>query len=183
MLTFDCARAVGLLFDRHWMIVAEKRGTFITQRSHPNMSQIGTALPSNALALRTMQEVQALDTDNKPCLALTFADMPDLEVPLHVDPAALRREGSESAGHGDGAQRQQTQARVWEWTGSVLDEGADAAEWLSEALKEHVRCGVSMLCLIQDTGSRPCNLGVHTEGQHTLGDGSAAWLQASPAHR
>ena len=44
--------ATGLEWDRHWMVVRED-GTFLTQRTHPRLARIATALRSDGLALDT----------------------------------------------------------------------------------------------------------------------------------
>ena len=139
-----CAFDAGLMFDRHWMIVSDKHNAFITQRSHPRMSQVSTALPAEALALRHLHDIDTLAEQPPPCLALSFGQFPDLQVPLRVDDYADLRQNdglTELAADalGEQEQRKLVEARVWEWQGAVLDEGAHAAEWLSEALQERVR--------------------------------------------
>ena len=42
--------ATGLEWDRHWMVVRED-GMFLTQRTHPRLARIATALASEALML------------------------------------------------------------------------------------------------------------------------------------
>lgn len=101
-LTLDTARIVstGFEWDRQWMIINEK-GAFLSQRTHPQLTQIAPELGPEALTLRA-------------------PGLPALTVPYS-------REGERLAVrvHRDGC--------------VGVDQGAEAAEWVTRALRESVR--------------------------------------------
>jgi uncharacterized protein YcbX len=110
------------------MVVSEDRGMFLTQRSLPALCQIKTHLPPQALALRSPTEIGTLcriDSPSQPlCLSLFHRGQAPLKVPLTTE----------------GRQVTVVTAKVWEWEGPVIDEGDDAAAWLTAALQRPVRC-------------------------------------------
>jgi hypothetical protein len=92
--------ATGLEWDRHWMAV-DALGTFISQRTHPKLTQISPVLTAD-------------------CLVLTAPNLPPLHLPLEpCGPSAS--------------------VKVWEDRCTGLDEGDDAAEWVSAAVGDALR--------------------------------------------
>ena len=123
----------GPLFDRHWCIVSAKNHTFLTQRTTPQLSQVGTHISDSALQLSSVRQLHAADGADAPaCLTLSFPGHQDLPISLCVDPVAIAQQSSSAA-------KGIHEATVWEWQGHVLDEGEEAAEWLSDALRQKVR--------------------------------------------
>jgi uncharacterized protein YcbX len=90
----------GLQHDREWMIV-DAQNRFLTQRTHPRLAQIETALMADALTLSS-------------------SDRELLQVPLAL-------------------QGERRMVSVWTYTGPALDQGEEAARWLSGLLGEEVR--------------------------------------------
>jgi uncharacterized protein YcbX len=110
------------------MVVSEDRGMFLTQRSLPALCRIKTHLPPQALRLRSHTELGTLsgiDSPSQPlCLSLSHRGQAPLKIPLSTE----------------GRQVKVVTAKVWEWEGPVMDEGDDAATWLSATLQRPVRC-------------------------------------------
>lgn len=98
----------GLRWDRQWLVVNSK-GRAYTQRVEPKLALVEVELPSDAF-----------DEDWKPTnnsyLVLKAPEMEILKVPL-----------SNTCEVTDGIS-------VWEWSGSALDEGAEASEWFTKYL-------------------------------------------------
>jgi hypothetical protein len=92
--------ATGFEWDRHWMVVRED-GTFLTQRTHPLLTRIATALSGDGVVLTA--------EGFKP-LRLPFAPL--------------------------GAARP---VRIWKDSCAGLDQGDEAAGWVSGVLGEPVR--------------------------------------------
>ncbi|MGH8298158.1 MAG: MOSC domain-containing protein [Steroidobacteraceae bacterium] len=92
--------STGFEWDRHWMVVLED-GTFLTQRTHPSLTQIVTELTSDRLVLTS--------EGSKP-LVLPFA------------PRGRGRP-----------------VRIWKDSCEGLDQGDEAAAWVSQVLGEPVR--------------------------------------------
>ncbi|KAK2079622.1 hypothetical protein QBZ16_002017 [Prototheca wickerhamii] len=105
----------GFRFDREWVVTSDA-GKFMTQRQHPEMATIAAEVTPRALVEDPSAEVGA-DT----ALLLRAPGMAELRVPL-ADPAGAR-----------------TRVRVWDWEGSGLDEGEEAAAWLTELLGKPAR--------------------------------------------
>jgi uncharacterized protein len=103
----------GLQHDREWMVV-DAQNRFLTQRTHPRLAQIETALTGDALILSS-------------------SDRAPLQVPLALQ----------------GTRRTVT---VWTYTGPALDQGREAAGWLSALLGEEVR-----LVRFDEDAQRPCD--------------------------
>jgi len=118
----------GLAFDRRWMLVRADSGRFISQREFPRMCLLRTELsPLNAPAIGTRRASEAdrkgaLVVHAPPGAAAAAGGLPPLRVPL----------GSTAAAGGGPLIR----ASVWEFKGSAVDEGDEAAEWFSRALFE-----------------------------------------------
>lgn len=111
-------KQTGLAFDRRWMLVREDTGRFLSQREVPRMCLIRPELhPLDAPALGTTAAKRlkdaALVLHAPPGVAL-----PPLRVPL-APPSSNTRT-----------------ATVWGFTGDVLDEGDEAAEWCTRAIAE-----------------------------------------------
>ena len=92
--------ATGLQWDRHWMF-ATPQGVFISQRSHPRLARIATAIEEDALVLQTQ-------------------DAGSLSLPLRPRGAAV-------------------DVRVWKSHCTGLDQGEDAATWISALLGQPLR--------------------------------------------
>lgn len=90
----------GFEWDRHWMVVRED-GTFLTQRTHPLLTRISTAL-------------------NGEGLLLTAEGFAPLVLPLAPQ------------GHG-------RPVRIWKDACEGLDQGDEAAAWVSGVIGEPVR--------------------------------------------
>ena len=101
-LTLDSARIVstGFEWDRQWMIINEK-GAFLSQRTHPQLTQIVPELGQEALTL-------------------TAPGLPALTVPYSSDGERLA-------------------VRVHRDCCVGVDQGAEAAEWATRAVRESVR--------------------------------------------
>ena len=88
---------MGLQWDRYWMVV-RRDGTFLTQRTHPRLAQVATALTDEGLAL----DAEGL----RPLLLPWTASGPPLRVRIWKDVC-------EGLDQGDAAA---------EWISAVLDE-------------------------------------------------------------
>lgn len=91
-------------------------GKFMTQRQHPEMATIAAEVTPRALL-----EDPGAEVDANAALLLRAPGMAELRVPL-ADPTGAR-----------------TRVRVWDWEGSGLDEGEEAAAWLTELLGKPAR--------------------------------------------
>jgi len=89
--------ATGLEWDRHWMIVRGD-GSFLTQRTHPALARVATALTSEALVL-------------------TAEGLQPLMLPL-------------------APQGRERPVRIWQDSCAGLDQGDEAARWVSAVLGE-----------------------------------------------
>ncbi|KAI4371225.1 hypothetical protein MLD38_019487 [Melastoma candidum] len=98
----------GFRWDRQWLIVNQK-GRMYTQRVEPKLALIAVGLPDDAFS----EDWQP--TPNS-YLRLRAPGMNELKVPL-----------SSRGKVTDGIS-------CWEWSGSALDEGQEAADWLSNYL-------------------------------------------------
>jgi hypothetical protein len=92
--------ATGLEWDRHWLVIRENGG-FLTQRTHPSLTHIVTALTGDGLVL-------------------TAAGFEPLLLPLEP-------QGPDRA------------VRIWKDACEGLDQGDEAAAWVSGVLGEPVR--------------------------------------------
>lgn len=92
--------ATGFEWDRHWMVVRED-GMFLTQRSHPSLTQIATELTGEGLVLTS--------AGSKPLL-------------LPLSPRGPGRP-----------------VRIWKDSCEGLDQGDEAAAWVSAVVGEPVR--------------------------------------------
>jgi len=108
----------GLPFDRRWMIVDEKTGRFMSQRTHPKMALINVSLPPEVLSGKS-------DAETAPDAHLTMSapGVPaEVRVPLTISGAPKLRTAS-----------------VWAWSGVAQDEGDGAAALLSTYMGRPVR--------------------------------------------
>jgi len=96
----------GLLYDRNWMIVRAEDGRFVTQRQNPRLALIRTSFESDAF------------------LCLDAPEMPTLRIPL------------QQARFSEEELKERTRiATVWAYTGPAVDQGEEAATWLSTFLQ------------------------------------------------
>jgi uncharacterized protein YcbX len=105
--------STGFAWDRHWMIVKDTNGKFITQRQETKLVHLKPSMPLEAFTA---------PTDKPPAgaaLTLEAPDMEPLQVPL-VGPA--------------GGAKARLQVSCWEWKGEAEDEGDAAAAWLTKYL-------------------------------------------------
>ncbi|CAL2226426.1 unnamed protein product [Prunus armeniaca] len=98
----------GFRWDRQWLVVNYK-GRAYTQRVEPKLSLVQVELPDEAF-------IEGWEPSKSSYLVLKAPGMDALKVSL-IAP----REVSNGVS-------------VWEWSGSALDEGADASKWFSDYL-------------------------------------------------
>lgn len=108
--------STGFKWDRTWVIVNSK-GRMLTQRIEPRLALVEVHLSNEALN----GQWDSLPLDS--ALSVHAPGMEILQVPLAGVASKSRFE----------------HASVWEWTGSVLDEGPDAAEWFTRYLGKTCR--------------------------------------------
>ncbi|KAJ8627779.1 hypothetical protein MRB53_021086 [Persea americana] len=101
-----CITSTGFRWDRQWLIVNSK-GRANTQRVEPKLALVEVELPKEAF-------FDGWEPTNDSYLVIRAPGMDTLKVPL-----------SRSCEVIDGVS-------VWEWSGSALDEGAEASEWFSK---------------------------------------------------
>lgn len=101
----------GFALDRQW-VVCDSDGKFITQRQQPRLALVETSVTPDE-ALRTGDAMSCPDA----VLVMKAPGMPKLQVPLA--PAG---------------QHELVPCTVWDWSGSALDEGPEAAQWFSQYL-------------------------------------------------
>ncbi|KAK4386400.1 Mitochondrial amidoxime reducing component 2 [Sesamum angolense] len=98
----------GFRRDRQWLVVNSK-GRAYTQRNEPKLALVGVELPNEAFS-------EDWEPNKHSYLVIKAPGMDVLKVPL-----------MKSAETVDGVS-------VWEWSGSAVDEGPDAAQWFSNYL-------------------------------------------------
>ncbi|KAF9620717.1 hypothetical protein IFM89_014017 [Coptis chinensis] len=98
----------GLRWDRQWLVVNSK-GRAYTQRIEPKLALVQVELPSEAFH-------EDWEPTSESYLVLKAPGMDILKVSLSK--TCEKIEG----------------VSVWEWSGSALDEGAEASEWFSNYL-------------------------------------------------
>lgn len=98
-------------------MIVNSKGRMMTQRIEPRLALVEVHLPEEALN----GQWGSLPLDS--ALSLHAPGMEILQVPLAAGAPKSRVE----------------HASVWEWTGSVLDEGPDAAEWFTRYLGKTCR--------------------------------------------
>ncbi|CAA6668647.1 unnamed protein product [Spirodela intermedia] len=99
---------VWFRWDRQWMVVNSKRRA-LTQRGQPKLALVEVELPVEAFS-------DGWEPNEGSFLVIRAPGMHVLKVPLKKTHDVV-----------DGAS-------VWEWSGSALDEGAEASEWFSNYL-------------------------------------------------
>ncbi|KAG5623055.1 hypothetical protein H5410_008273 [Solanum commersonii] len=100
--------STGFRWDRQWLVVNSK-GRAYTQRVEPKLALVEVALPTEAFS-------EGWEPNNDSYLVIRAPGMDPLNIPLS-NPSVVS----------DGVS-------VWEWSGSALDEGAEAAMWFSTHL-------------------------------------------------
>ncbi|KAJ1393124.1 Pyruvate kinase-like, insert domain superfamily [Sesbania bispinosa] len=98
----------GLRWDREWMVVNSK-GRACTQRVEPKLALVEVEFPSEAF-------LEGWEPTSDSFMMLKAPGMQPLKVCLSKQHEVT-----------DGV-------TVWEWTGSVWDEGAEASQWFSDFL-------------------------------------------------
>lgn len=115
----------GFLWDRHWMVINSK-GRACTQRVEPSLALVEVELPTEAFSVGWKPTKSSY-------LVIRAPGMDELKVSL-----------SKPCEKSDGV-------TVWEWTGSVLDEGAEASKWFSDFIGKPSR----LVRFNDETDSRP----------------------------
>ncbi|KAJ0980843.1 hypothetical protein J5N97_009098 [Dioscorea zingiberensis] len=118
--------STGFRWDRQWLVVNSK-GRAYTQRVEPRLALVEVQLPDGAFD----EDWKPVESSN---LVIQAPGMDILKVPLY-------RTCEEMI---DGVS-------VWEWTGSVFDEGAEASKWFSDFLGKPCR----LVCFNSSSESRP----------------------------
>ncbi|KAG9438979.1 hypothetical protein H6P81_019144 [Aristolochia fimbriata] len=103
-----CITSTGFQWDRQWLVINSK-GRAYTQRVEPKLALVNVDLPMEALT-------EGWVPTNDSYLVLMAPRMDPLKIPLGNTCEKI-----------DGVS-------CWEWSGSALDEGAEAAEWFSTYL-------------------------------------------------
>ncbi|KAJ4831202.1 hypothetical protein Tsubulata_007588 [Turnera subulata] len=98
----------GFRWDRNWLIVNSK-GRAYTQRVEPKLALVQVELPSEAF-------LEDWEPTMSSYMALKAPGMGEIKISLTKPHEVVNG------------------VSVWEWSGSALDEGAEAAEWFSEFL-------------------------------------------------
>nr|ABK21688.1 unknown [Picea sitchensis] len=104
-----CVCPTGFRWDRQWLVVNSKCRAY-TQRPEPKLALVEVSLPMEAFSEEWEPTADSFLTVKAP-------GMDPLKVPL----LQQNREKVENVS-------------MWEWSGSALDEGADAADWFSRYL-------------------------------------------------
>ncbi|VFQ59862.1 unnamed protein product [Cuscuta campestris] len=106
--------STGFRWDRLWLVV-NSSGRGVTQRVHPKLALVEVELPAEAFR-------EDWEPQSDSFLEIRAAGMNDvLKVPL-IEPCSVS----------DGI-------ALWNWTGSALDEGDEAAEWFTQYLGQPTR--------------------------------------------
>ncbi|KNA08213.1 hypothetical protein SOVF_164700 [Spinacia oleracea] len=100
--------STGFRWDRQWMIV-NANGRMITQRAEPKLALIEVELPTEAFS-------ESWEPSSDSYMVIRAPGMDTLKVSLSKPRDIVEH------------------VSVWNWKGSALDEGATAAEWLSNHL-------------------------------------------------
>ncbi|GKC12749.1 mitochondrial amidoxime reducing component 2-like protein [Tanacetum coccineum] len=98
----------GFVWDRHWVVV-NSRGRGCTQRVEPKLALIQVELPREAFSLGWVPTKTSYMVVRAPGM---------VELKVSMTKPSLSSDG----------------VSVWEWTGSALDEGDEAAKWFTEFL-------------------------------------------------
>ncbi|KAL3827721.1 hypothetical protein ACJIZ3_016523 [Penstemon smallii] len=105
--------STGFRWDRQWLVVNSKSRAY-TQRVEPKLALVVVELPNEAFN-------EGWEPTNTSYMVIKAPGMDTLKVPLTEPPEII-----------DGVS-------VWEWSGSAMDEGADAAQWFSNYLQKPSR--------------------------------------------
>ncbi|XP_057967003.1 uncharacterized protein LOC131157121 [Malania oleifera] len=105
--------STGFRWDREWVVINSK-GRACTQRVDPKLALVEVELPKEAF-------LEGWQPTKSSYLVLRAPGMDVLKVPLSKSGAVV-----------DGVS-------VWEWSGSVFDEGDEAANWFSNFLGKPTR--------------------------------------------
>ncbi|XP_071720624.1 uncharacterized protein [Rutidosis leptorrhynchoides] len=100
--------STGFRWDRQWVVVNAK-GRACTQRVDPKLALVEVELPKDAFSIGWKPNMSSY-------LVIRAPGMDELKVSLCNPPQIC-----------DGVS-------VWEWSGSALDEGAEAAKWFTDYL-------------------------------------------------
>ncbi|KAH9616638.1 hypothetical protein KSS87_019786 [Heliosperma pusillum] len=98
--------STGFRWDRQWMVV-NANGRMYTQRVEPKLALVEIELPSEAFS-------EDWEPSSNSYMVIRAPGMDLLKVSLSKPRAVVDH------------------VSVWQWSGSALDEGADAAEWFSK---------------------------------------------------
>lgn len=109
-----CVCPTGFRWDRQWLVVNSKSRAY-TQRVEPKLSLVEVSLPMEAFSEEWEPTADSFLTVKAPGMD-----------PLKVSLLQKNRGKVENVS-------------MWEWSGSALDEGADAADWFSRYLDKPCR--------------------------------------------
>lgn len=106
MLRWAARSLLGFRWDRQWLVINSK-GRAYTQRIEPKFALIQVELPNEAFS-------EGWKPNKNSYLVIRAPGMVELKVPLSKP--SLTSDG----------------VSVWEWSGSALDEGDEAAKWFTD---------------------------------------------------
>ncbi|XP_078433153.1 molybdenum cofactor sulfurase family protein [Wolffia australiana] len=108
-----CISSTGFRWDRQWMVVNSKLRS-CTQRVEPKLALVEVELPAEAFS-------GGWEPEGDSVMVIRAPGMYALKIPLKKEHLVVDN------------------VSVWEWSGSVLDEGHEASEWFSNYLGNHCR--------------------------------------------
>ncbi len=108
---------LGLLYDRHFMVVHATSKRMLSQRQLPRMALIRVEINADILS--------GIRSGHDATLTLHAPGTSSLTVPLHA-PADLSPEAL-------------TTCQVWSWKGPAYDMGEEASTWLTSVLGKPAR--------------------------------------------
>ena len=124
----------GMLLDRMFMIV-DSSGKFISQRTHPELTTIVPILPGNSTlnyrdtyAKEGHKEAGANPVGESDDKVLLYLKSPISTMPLLTIPVTPRSKTTDTV-----------DVTVWGWKGNALDEGNEAAAWVSQVVGKSAR--------------------------------------------
>ncbi|KAI3507412.1 hypothetical protein L1887_22397 [Cichorium endivia] len=116
----------GFVWDRHWVVVNSK-GRGCTQRVEPTLALVQVELPMEAFSLGWEPKKTSYMVVRGPGMTT--------ELKVSLTKPSLKSDG----------------VSVWEWSGSALDEGDEAAKWFTEYLGKPSR----LVRFNEDSETRP----------------------------
>ncbi|CAI9301476.1 unnamed protein product [Lactuca saligna] len=118
----------GFVWDRHWVVINSK-GRAYTQRVEPKLALVQVEMPMEAFSLGWEPKKTSYMVARGPGMTT--------ELKISLTKPSLRSDG----------------ISVWEWCGSALDEGDEAAKWFTEFLGKPSR----LVRFNEETETRPAD--------------------------